>query len=422
MLLIRHGCTSVHSPTMSSRAFIAHIDADCFYVSCERLRFAGLKGKAVGVLGNQGACVIAKSYELKAKGVRTGEPIWDAQKSCPEAIYVKRDFQWYEVISKQILEAVKQISTRVEYYSVDELFFDAQYLLEAKGPEGAKEFQMKILREIGIPVTIGISRSKLLAKLASDTAKPFGCVVATSEDECARLLQGKFVQEISGIAGRRAKTLEGYGIYTCEQFIKADRFLIRKLITKTGEDMWWELNGYSVLPINERRPAHKMVARGGSIGASTADSLQIEGWIIRNVERLSDALDHLGYFCDRLALMLAYKDGTGAYGSANLLGPTSAFEDLAGAARALYEAGHKHGRIVHYMHVIAEHLQFKDSAQCSLFMRTENRESIGSIARSVNAKHGRFTVRSAATLPLVGIYNDSANNYDICDIYGKTCF
>ena len=79
---------------------VGHLDADCFYVSAERVRNRFLIGKPVGVLGNQGACVIAKSYEMKACGVKTGIPIWEALVHCPHGIYVKRDFRWYEVLSR----------------------------------------------------------------------------------------------------------------------------------------------------------------------------------------------------------------------------------------------------------------------------------------------------------------------------------
>jgi nucleotidyltransferase/DNA polymerase involved in DNA repair len=81
--------------------------------------------KPVGVLGNQGACVIAKSYEMKAVGVKTGEPIWEALVKCPEGIYVKRDFRWYEVLSRLMLDVARELSPRVEYYSIDEFFFQA---------------------------------------------------------------------------------------------------------------------------------------------------------------------------------------------------------------------------------------------------------------------------------------------------------
>src|SRR3954454_522612 len=103
---------------------VGHLDADCFYVSAERARDPFLVGKPVGVLGNQGACVIAKSYEMKKAGVQTGEPIWDAVVHCPHGIYVKRDFRWYEVLSRRMLDVVRRFSPRVEYYSIDEFFFE----------------------------------------------------------------------------------------------------------------------------------------------------------------------------------------------------------------------------------------------------------------------------------------------------------
>src|SRR5436190_7702750 len=108
--------------------FVAHLDADSFYVSAERVRHPELLGKPVRVLGNNGACVIAKSYEMKAAGVKTGTPVWDAAKLCPEGVYVKRDFRWYEVLSRQMLAIVSGFAERTEYYSIDEFFFRAHPL------------------------------------------------------------------------------------------------------------------------------------------------------------------------------------------------------------------------------------------------------------------------------------------------------
>src|SRR5262249_39523636 len=102
---------------------IGHVDCDCYYVSAERVRYPFLRGKPVGVLGNQGACVIAKSYEMKARGIKTGESICEALKKCPEGVYVKRDFRWYETLSRRMLDVVSEFSPAVEFYSIDELFF-----------------------------------------------------------------------------------------------------------------------------------------------------------------------------------------------------------------------------------------------------------------------------------------------------------
>ncbi len=116
----------------SSASAVGHLDADCFYVSAERVRDEFLLKKPVGVLGNQGACVIAKSYEMKAAGVATGMPIWDALVKCPTGVYVKRDFRWYEILSRLMLGVVREWSPRVEYYSIDEFFFAA---MPAPGPD-----------------------------------------------------------------------------------------------------------------------------------------------------------------------------------------------------------------------------------------------------------------------------------------------
>ena len=107
---------------------IGHLDADCFYVSCERVRFPCLRRLPVGVLGNQGVFVIAKSYELKRLGVPTGMAVKEAAAICPEAIFVKRDFRWYEEVSRRMLGCVATVSPRVEFYSIDECFFDASLL------------------------------------------------------------------------------------------------------------------------------------------------------------------------------------------------------------------------------------------------------------------------------------------------------
>src|SRR4051794_37739233 len=110
---------------MKHTRLVGHVDADTFYVSAERVRNAFLRAKAVGVHSNQGACVIARSYEMKAFGIKVGEPIWDALVKCPDGIYLKRDFRWYEVLSRAMLAVVREFSPKVEYYSINKFFFQA---------------------------------------------------------------------------------------------------------------------------------------------------------------------------------------------------------------------------------------------------------------------------------------------------------
>ena len=180
---------------------IAHLDADCFYVSAERVRYPFLIGQPVGVLSNQGACVIAKI--LRAKSLQGVQPVCRFGKhsrNARDAIFVKRDFEWYEVLSRRMLDVLQTVSPTVEYYSIDEMFFDANGV-------DPRPLQQRILRKVGLPVTIGISKTRSLAKLASDNAKPFGCWTATSNEQIAELLHDRPVNEITGIASRSSRKL-----------------------------------------------------------------------------------------------------------------------------------------------------------------------------------------------------------------------
>ena len=403
---------------------VGHLDADCFYVSAERVRDEFLRGKPVGVLGNQGACVIAKSYEMKKRGVKTGEPIWEAAKKCPEAVYVKRDFRWYEVLSRQMLEAVRQFSTRVEYYSIDEFFFQADLSPGQSCQQLAEALRGHIAQTVGVPATIGIARTRTLAKLISDTAKPFGARAVLEPAGEQGLLASRPVTDITGIASRRARRLAPYGIRTCLDLARADRRLVRSLLTIAGEALWYELNGEAVTPLHTQRPPHKVLSRGGSFGEATADPQRILAWLVRNLERLVEELEFHRVRTDRLEVYVAYREEEeGASGRADLPAPTDRFDLLLEEAKRALRQAWIPGLRALRMHVIASRLHYPGAVQRGLFdPPAERAERLARLKREVNVRHGRFALRSGATLPLGAVYRDEANDYDICDVHGKLYF
>lgn len=409
-----------------SNTLIGHLDADCFYVSAERVRFPSLAGQPVGVLGNQGACVIAKSYEMKKAGVKTGTPIWEAVDLCPEGIYVKRDFRWYEVISRLLLRILREVSPTVEYYSIDEMFFRAEQLPQVFGRpllEAVQALQQRVLHEVLVPVSIGVSLSKTLAKLGSDTAKPFGCTVLLEKDEIGAFLRNRPVEEISGIGERSRQKLAVHGIVSCWDFAQADRKFLRWLLTIKGEQLWWELHGDPVLPILTTRPPHKAIGRGGSLGEATTDRHRLTAWVVRNVERLVEELDYHEVVAERLAFFVEFKDAGGWGRSMALPEATARFDILVAAAKHILDETLRFGQRVSGMHLMAERLSYRRLVQGNLFsMPDPLQERIARAKRVVNQKVGRFAVRSGETLFLPDVYADDAQDYDVCDIRGKTCF
>jgi DNA polymerase V len=343
---------------------IGHVDCDCFYVSAERVRFPHLWGMPMGVLGNHGACIIAKSYEAKAAGITTGMPIWEALPICPDAVFVKRDFAWYEVLSRKLLALVQEVSPRVEYYSIDEMFFTASRAELAD----AQSLQRAISRRVGVPSSVGVAPTKTLAKLCSDGAKPLGCRVIASEGDRRDLLAGLAVTEVTGIAARTAAKLAEHGITTCDQFAAAERAFIRWLLTKTGEDLWWELNGTPVMEVLPRRKAHKFIARGGSIGKPSRDRQRVAAFVVRNTERLIEALNHYQVCCDTLTLELSFREVRSRAVRCTLLGSTAELNTLRDAALWLLPRTWLPAEAtVHYMHVIAGGLRPWERRQRSLF-------------------------------------------------------
>jgi nucleotidyltransferase/DNA polymerase involved in DNA repair len=416
---------------------IGHIDSDCFYVSAERVRFPSLRGIPVGVLGNQGACVIAKSYELKAAGVKTGMPIWDARKLCPEAVFVKRDFRWYEVLSRKMLDVLADVSPLVEYYSIDEMFFDASELPRVFGgsmQQATETLQQRMKDEVGVPVSIGIARSKTMAKLGSDTAKSFGVRVLHDLTDAARraFLSAIPVGELCGIGKKSEQKLASHGITNCQEFIQAKSSFIQKLLTIKGEALWWELQGESVDKIVTARPPHKAISRGGSLGGKTADGPQQHAWAVRNVERLIEAMDYHGVFARKFVLLLERPNDYGWAGQTILAEPTNAFKLLCAVFREMLDRSDSRDKAISHMHLIAEKLTYRESLQRTLFeTRYESNgkpisdspvDRLAELKQQINARIGRFAVRSGETLHLPDVYDDETNDYDICDVQGKMCF
>jgi DNA polymerase V len=402
---------------------IGHLDADCFYVSAERVRYDDLVGVPVGVLGNQGACVIAKSYEMKAQGVGTGMPIWDAMRACPDGLYVKRDFRWYEVLSRCMLAVVQEFSPKVEYYSIDEFFFDATPPRGLDCLQYAVKIRDAILERVGVPVTVGIARTRTLAKLISDTGKPFGAVAVLDRQAEEADLRKLAVTEVTGIAGRRERRLLPWNITTCMDLVEADRRLVRELLTATGEALWWELRGESVLPLHPQRPLHKVLSRGGSFGEASDRPVILWAWLVRNLERLVEELEYHEVCTGRVTVWVGYKDGRAGEGRANLEAPSDRFDMLIDVLRHCVRKAWIPRVPASRMHLFAEKLTPKLPTQLGLFGPDGGRaELVAKLKREVNRRHGRFAVRSAATLPLVGVYRDPSNEYDICDVRGKICF
>ncbi len=400
---------------------IGHVDADCFYVSCERVRDERLKGKPVAVLGNQGACVIARSYEMRPFGVKVGMPIWQARQLCAEGIYVKRDFSWYGILSKRMQEVLGEFSDVVEYYSVDESFVDfGNYMGDQT--QLALEIQQRILEEVGVPVSVGIGPTRLLAKIGSDWHKPFGVMVVNS-DNIVKFLNEVEVGDVSGIGRKSVRRLHAHGIETAADFVARSPQEIRKILHKPGEQIWYELQGKSLSPIRGELPLQKMLSRGGSIWGHYDDRDYIWGFLVRNLERLVTALWYDGLETDHLSVRLMASDGRCFQGGRALKDFSAAFEELLVVLKKVFEEIYVPGVLISGVHIFAFPLRSASHKQLHLFHEADEKSgALKALRQKVNARFGPFTLRSAATAFVPEVFRDVTSNVEITDIEGKALF
>ncbi len=277
-------------------AAIAHIDADCFFAACEQLRRPDLAGKPLCVLSSQDACIVAKTYDAKAAGITTGMPVWEARKLLPGAVYLQADFRFYGLLSRKVFSILHHFSPAVEEYSIDEGFVDLDGLRAYRRMgygEMGDAIRQTIRTETGLTVSVGVSVTRTLAKMASEANKPDGLSVVSGR-HIAEFLSGRSVSDIPGIGRRRAALLGKFGIATALDFARSPETRIQQLLGRSGLDLWRELNGTSLFGVDTKPRLPKSMARTASLGKRTTD--------IRLVRA------HLSHHCFRLGMDMLARD------------------------------------------------------------------------------------------------------------------
>lgn len=398
-----------------SKTVFGHADVDAFYASASQVQNRFLRGKPVGVISNQGYFVVAKSIELKRCGVKTGEPLKEAIEKCPDAIFVKRNFDLYNVLSDRFHALMRYLSHTTETYSVDECFFQ---LPDREAPEKfALTVRDTIKKHVGLPITVGLGRSKTLAKLISDTAKPFGAKVVLGPEAERIFLVKMPIMAVAGIAGRRAQRLQRFGIRTCLDYINTDPRTIREVLTVEGLKLWHELRGDPVLPLLTSRKRYQILTRGGSVGQPTLNKERGWGFVARNLERLIEELQFHKLKTAKVELAMQFYRNDFSYvyrvASERLESCTDRFDVLVASFQRFFAQCWMSGLRIARMHLLAHNLQPAATAQRGLFDPPEEPyRSIAQAKREINSQIRRFVVRSGATLPLKDVYDDPALNVE----------
>ena len=257
---------------MKNKVF-ALIDCNAFYVSCERVFNPKLNNKPVVALSNNDGCIIARSKEAKALGIKMGVPLFKVRDIIKkEKVHVfSSNYTLYGDMSRRVMNIIAEFTNDIEIYSIDEAFIGLDGVLGDIEEYGHK-IRKTVLQHTGIPVSIGIANTKTLAKVANHIAKDdssfLGVCSLLKFKNIDKLLSSVAVGEVWGIGRQLSKKLNMHGIYNVQQLKNIEDYRIRKMMSINGLKTVTELRGVSCLPLEEVRATRKSCCTSRSFGRS----------------------------------------------------------------------------------------------------------------------------------------------------------
>ena len=261
----------------------AIIDCNNFYASCERVFNPALEQQPVVILSSNDGCVIARSEEAKTLGIPMGAPLFEIEKLVKQfgVNVFSSNYTLYGDMSHRVMTVIASFVPEMEIYSIDEAFIDLSTLKEHFDLETlCRTIRKAVLKNTGIPVSIGIAPTKTLAKVANKMAKAnknSKGVFALEEDIDIQLVLQKYkVGDVWGIGGRYEKLLQNQGIYTAFDFTLALPNWVQKKMTVQGLRIWHELRGKSCIPLERIPPSKQNICTSRSFGKMQTNFQPIE--------------------------------------------------------------------------------------------------------------------------------------------------
>jgi DNA polymerase IV len=318
---------------VSEEATILHADLDSFYASVEQRDDPRLRGRPV-IVG--GGVVLAASYEAKAFGVRTAMGATLARRMCPGAVVVEPRMSAYTEASKAVFEVFDDTTPLVEGLSIDEAFLDVGGLRRVSGTptEIARRLRREVRERVGLAITVGVARTKFLAKVASAVAKPDGLLVVPPDDELA-FLHPLPVERLWGVGPVTATKLHDRGLMTVGEVAKvAEAALVAILGRASGRHLHALAHNRDPRPVQVGR-RRRSIGSQRALGRSPRTPDALDADLVGLVDRVSRRMRNAGRAGRTVVLRLRFDDFTRATRSHTLARSTAHTDTILATARAL---------------------------------------------------------------------------------------
>ena len=319
---------------MSSQdATILHADLDSFFASVEQRDDPALRGRPV-IVG--GGVVLAASYEAKARGVRTAMGGEQARRRCPDAIVVPPRFDAYSAASRAVFAVFEDTTPLVEGLSIDEAFLDVGGLRRSAGlpVEIAATLRRTVRERVGLAITVGVARTKFLAKVASAAAKPDGLLVVPPDGESA-FLHPLPVEAVWGVGAKTAEKLHARGIDTVGDIARVGAGPLSTILGAHAGRHLHALATHQDPRSVRRTPSRRSIGSQSALGSRRRTPAELDAVLVGIVDRVTRRLRAASRVGRTITLRLRFGDFTRATRSHTVPAPTAETAAVLAIARSL---------------------------------------------------------------------------------------
>ncbi len=381
---------------------IAHIDCDAFFSSIEQSLNPSIKGKPV-ITGKERGIAAAMSYEARDRGVTRGMRLYEVKKLCPDAVILPNDYETYSLFSKRFYGILRRFTPDVEEYSIDEAFVDLsglRRLYHAPYEVIAMQIKETLERELGLTVSVGLSITKSLAKIASRENKPSGFTCVRGYD-LNSFLKSMPVSRVCGLGPNSSALLAKHGINTVWEYVNRPEVFVRKLLGKVGAELWQELRGDAVYRVMKGENKHQAsLSKTKTFTPPSHDKDFVRAQMLRNTESAFIKLRRHHLRAGSVSVYLTDHEfkSRGLY--AELTRSTGSTLDaaviVAGLFEKLYDPRVKYRRTG----IVLSSLEIDKEMQYDLFQdvcRVKKLETISRVIDEVNQTYGKHSLHLGST-------------------------
>lgn len=345
--------------------------------------------------------VLAKSPKAKQFGIITGETLYSARQKCRNLQVYPGNYKIYKEYSNKLYQLLLEYTDKIERFSIDECFMDmTNYLMNDTLLNKAKEINLRVKKELGFTVNVGVAHNKLLAKMASDFTKP-DRVHTLYEEEIPEKMWNLPISELFMIGKKTVPKLYNMGIKKIGQLAKTDEKILVKKFGKFGKMMWEYANGIDNSEVNYLPEKPKSIGNSVTLPVDISDIEQLEEVIVALTEQVTYRLRKENLLANVVNVQLRTKDFEDFSHQAKLDCATSSTKEILKKAKELLNEMYRQGIFIRLIGVRVDNLVEKDELQLSLFGNTEShnkQEKLDKILDGLNEKYGYDFVKRAGKM------------------------